>query len=306
MEIPQLPRSKTTQSSSAPHSNSITEWTPLSKVSTLYNIKEFDIGSSRKLFTQGEDNVIKGKKINFNIEEEENLINTSTNNKSASNLIPSMQGKLCCTCTKTGCLKKYCACYANGKFCEGCDCKNCCNTKDNENNILLNNNQSDTDSHISNENNNSINHVHGVLICNCTKSNCTKKYCECYKQGKECGPLCRCVNCVNKEGKQNLVVPQVTNRKENTNSSVKKAYRQNFCIGSGAIGIEINKKGMHIKLRNVKCDENEEIQKTPKMTNKKRARPKTESTKMKTQSARKSKKSCVNKNSKIKTKKLLL
>ena len=244
MEIPQLPRSKTTQSSSAPHSNSITEWTPLSKVSTLYNIKEFDIGSSRKLFTQGEDNVIKGKKINFNIEEEENLINTSTNNKSASNLIPSMQGKLCCTCTKTGCLKKYCACYANGKFCEGCDCKNCCNTKDNENNILLNNNQSDTDSHISNENNNSINHVHGVLICNCTKSNCTKKYCECYKQGKECGPLCRCVNCVNKEGKQNLVVPQ-TNRKENTNSIVKKAYRQNFCIGSGAIGIEINKKGMH-------------------------------------------------------------
>ena len=217
-----------------------------------------------------------------------------------------MQGKICCTCTKTGCLKKYCACYANGKLCEGCDCKNCYNTKDNENNILLNNNQSDSDSHISNENNNSnINHVHGVLICNCTKSNCTKKYCECYKQGKECGPLCRCVNCVNKEGKQKLILQQ-TNRKENTNSNVIKAYRQNFCIGSGAIGIEINKKGMHIKLRNVKCDDNEEIQKTPKMTNKKRARPKTESTKMKTPSEKKSRKSCMNKNSKITTKKLLL
>jgi len=34
-------------------------------------------------------------------------------------------------------------------------------------------------------------------ICNCTKSNCTKKYCECYKSGRECSWMCRCVNCSN-------------------------------------------------------------------------------------------------------------
>ena len=34
-------------------------------------------------------------------------------------------------------------------------------------------------------------------ICNCTKSNCTKKYCECYKSGRECSWMCRCVNCAN-------------------------------------------------------------------------------------------------------------
>ena len=30
-----------------------------------------------------------------------------------------------CTCSKTGCKKKYCACFSRGKYCDGCECKNC-------------------------------------------------------------------------------------------------------------------------------------------------------------------------------------
>jgi hypothetical protein len=42
-------------------------------------------------------------------------------------------------------------------------------------------------------------------ICNCTKSNCTKKYCECYKSGRECSWMCRCVNCSNCESRRDKI-----------------------------------------------------------------------------------------------------
>ena len=35
--------------------------------------------------------------------------------------------KLCCSCTKTRCIKKYCECFANNKVCIDCHCQNCMN-----------------------------------------------------------------------------------------------------------------------------------------------------------------------------------
>ena len=35
--------------------------------------------------------------------------------------------------------------------------------------------------------------------CNCKKTQCQKKYCECYNAGVKCGETCKCIGCHNKE-----------------------------------------------------------------------------------------------------------
>lgn len=37
--------------------------------------------------------------------------------------------------------------------------------------------------------------------CNCIKSQCTKKYCECYESNIFCGSNCHCRNCLNDRNK---------------------------------------------------------------------------------------------------------
>ena len=88
--------------------------------------------------------------------------------------------KLCCSCTKTKCIKKYCECFANKKFCKDCKCQDCLNKLE-----------------LNNYNSNSFLNENDIIICTCTKSNCNKKYCECYKAGVKCNEKCRCLNCMN-------------------------------------------------------------------------------------------------------------
>ena len=45
---------------------------------------------------------------------------------------------LTCKCSKSRCLKMYCECFTQGRFCdETCSCKNCSNTPDKTNEIKL-------------------------------------------------------------------------------------------------------------------------------------------------------------------------
>ena len=113
---------------------------------------------------------------NINYKPKISLSNKKTINRayiSAQPLTPNNNNivqKVKCTCTKTGCLKKYCYCFAKGIPCEDCECKNCQNRGKENNNDNINNIN----------NNNSFekpiipviqNHFNKNqrLICNCTR-----------------------------------------------------------------------------------------------------------------------------------------
>ncbi len=95
--------------------------------------------------------------------------------------------KQCCSCVKTKCIKKYCECFSNNKFCTNCLCSDCRNkeiymTHQDKNNPSNNNNKNKE-----------------IIFCTCSKSGCNKKYCECYKEGLKCNIKCRCIKCLNCE-----------------------------------------------------------------------------------------------------------
>ena len=95
-----------------------------------------------------------------------------------------IKNKPCCSCNKTKCIKKYCECFANNKFCKNCLCPDCRN-KD----IFIGAFNANISENKSKE----------IVVCTCSKSGCNKKYCECYKEGLKCNIKCRCINCLNCE-----------------------------------------------------------------------------------------------------------
>ena len=130
--------------------------------------------------------------------------NLDSKNKEENNSFSFKKDKSCCSCTKTKCIKKYCECFANNKLCIDCHCQNCMNKSKSYNytqksSINISETENDLDE----------------PICTCTKSNCCKKYCECYKLGKKCTNKCRCINCMNMD-KNNLI----TNNKLNSGNNI--------------------------------------------------------------------------------------
>jgi len=108
-----------------------------------------------------------------------------------------------CNCKKSKCLRLYCECFAKGLICGvDCNCTDCHNSTELEDlrglivQETLEKNpfafkpkykklQTDQQKML---------HSRG---CNCSKTGCVKKYCECYNAGTGCSRLCRCTNCKN-------------------------------------------------------------------------------------------------------------
>ncbi|CAD8053497.1 unnamed protein product [Paramecium sonneborni] len=114
-----------------------------------------------------------------------------------------------CNCKKSKCLKLYCDCFAAGVTCgKDCNCCSCHNnddhTKERETVIkqIMERNPSafrpkvESKSNSEDEQDHKPRHFKG---CNCKKSNCLKKYCECYQMGVKCSELCKCDECKNCE-----------------------------------------------------------------------------------------------------------
>lgn len=150
------------------------------------------------------------------------------------NNIKQLTPKVKCTCSKTGCKKKYCACFSNNIFCEGCDCKDCENKPPNQdikNNFDSNNSnenafKQDNLEKINYDKKEISNQKTQRVICNCTKSYCMKKYCECFKQSLNCNSLCRCIECKNKNYNNNCY--NCINNTSNSNNFYNYALNNNI------------------------------------------------------------------------------
>ncbi|XP_054716591.1 protein lin-54 homolog [Uloborus diversus] len=109
-----------------------------------------------------------------------------------------------CNCTKSQCLKLYCDCFANGEFCNSCNCNNCYNNLTHEEErqkaikACLDRNPLAFHPKIgkSREGDQERRHTKG---CNCKRSGCLKNYCECYEAKILCTNLCKCIGCKNFE-----------------------------------------------------------------------------------------------------------
>uniref|UniRef100_A0A3P9MBG1 Lin-54 DREAM MuvB core complex component n=1 Tax=Oryzias latipes TaxID=8090 RepID=A0A3P9MBG1_ORYLA len=109
-----------------------------------------------------------------------------------------------CNCTKSQCLKLYCDCFANGEFCNMCNCNNCFNNLEHETERLkaiktcLDRNPEAFKPKIGKgkEGESDRRHSKG---CNCKRSGCLKNYCECYEAKIMCSSICKCIGCKNFE-----------------------------------------------------------------------------------------------------------
>lgn len=133
-----------------------------------------------------------------------------------------------CACKKTKCLRLYCECFAKGETCTArCRCLACLNREDFSELRQLaaeeatERNSKAFEGKIESISERDVPSIH-ARGCNCRKTNCSKKYCECFQAGVNCSVRCSCVECSNHKVEiKGVLLEQGKPRK---NSKVKNSF----------------------------------------------------------------------------------
>ena len=119
-----------------------------------------------------------------------------------------------CRCDRSGCLKRYCVCFAAGNECVGgeCKCKGCENDDSTEERRVK---RAGAIAEMQKKKSNAFHARIGgtgteavhLTGCNCKRSGCQRRYCECFQAGVKCTEKCRCCECKNPAGRNPIDRP---------------------------------------------------------------------------------------------------